>query len=227
VKQFLWRALRIAYVGVVTCAGVFLGVYLAQRSTWYKELLYRRLVSGDEQKCVRAATMLVQFGGEKQLIAALAADPEPARKVAKRALEFLWLNAAGSTAYQDIELAYGLMEKHQYQEALLILDGVVKKFPNFAEGWNQRACVLWRLDRFEESMRDSQRTLALNPRHYGAWQGLGICQLKLGRYEEAVRSFRKALEFLPHDEPTRSAVRECERAIQNDHSKPLRDPVYA
>ena len=226
-KRLFGLLLRGVYISAVAGAGVFLGVYLAQRSPWYKRLLYHRLVSENEEKRVRAATMLVQIRGEEQLLAALRVDLDPARKVAKRALEYLWLNAAGAKPFQQIEAAYELTDKQRYNEALEILDRVVRDYPEFAEAWNQRACVLWRLAKYDQSIADSRRVLALNPRHYGAWQGLGICHLKLGNYEEALREFRKALEFLPHDEPTRAAVRECEEALQREHSKPFHNPVYA
>ena len=74
-------------------------------------------------------------------------------------------------------------------------------------------------------MRDCRRTLSLNPNHYGAWQGLGVCQLKLGEVAEACHSLRVALKISPHDGVTRQSLQRCEELLRltptkNNSSKP-------
>src|SRR3954469_7733267 len=165
---------RCGYIVAVACAGMFLGFHFGQRTPWFKQFLGHRLVVGSESQQLRAASKLVELGAEKQLLEAMRADRPPVRKVAKRALEYLWFNAAGPEAYRNIEGAYREIEKSHYEQALTQLNKVVKEFPKFAEGWNQRASVLWQLGKYEQAMADSRRALALNPRHYGALQGLGV-----------------------------------------------------
>ena len=63
-------------------------------------------------------------------------------------------------------------------------------------------------------MADCRRALALNPQHYGAWQGIGICHLNMGDVEEACRSLRSALKIIPHDPATRQSLRECEELLR-------------
>ena len=108
------------------------------------------------------------------------------------------------------------MEEERYQEALEILNKLTFKHPTFAEAWNQRAAVYWKLGRHDESILDCERTLVLNPHHYGAWQGMGICKLHLGEIAEACRCLREALKILPHDTATQDALRKCEDLLRRE-----------
>jgi tetratricopeptide (TPR) repeat protein len=94
--------------------------------------------------------------------------------------------------------------------------------PRFAEGWNQRASVLWQMGQYEKSIRDSERAVTLNPNHYGAWQGMGVCRLKLGEIVEACRCLRAALKIVPYDTPTREALESCEQLLQKRSPAPER-----
>ncbi len=185
-----------------------------QHSTWFKERLYRELLSGNAEEQLRAASALAYVRGEKQLLAALKADAAGVRETARRALEYCWFTSAGDEAFRLTQAAYQATEREKYQEALAILDRLVTQYPRFAEGWNRRAAVYWRLGQYEKSRADCERALGLNPNHYGAWQGLGVCQIQLGEVNEACRSLRTALKLLPHDEPTREALQRCEALLR-------------
>jgi tetratricopeptide (TPR) repeat protein len=51
---------------------------------------------------------------------------------------------------------------------------VIEKNPDFAEGWNKRATVYYILGQFDKSMIDINKTLLLEPRHFGAMDGMGL-----------------------------------------------------
>ena len=70
--------------------------------------------------------------------------------------------------------------------------------PDFAEGWNKRATVLYFLGRFEESIADIQKVLVLEKRHFGALSGLGLCYEALGDEEAALEAYLRALQVNPH-----------------------------
>ncbi len=82
--------------------------------------------------------------------------------------------------------------------ALTAFDQVIKEAPEFAEGWNKRATVLFLLHRFDDSVGDIARTLELEPRHFGALSGLGQINMAMGRREAAARAFEQALKANPH-----------------------------
>ena len=187
-------------------------------SSLFKQWMYQRLVSGNEKQQLRAASALVYVKAEPQLLAALKLDALKTRQLAKKALEFSWFTAAGDNAQDTLHKAMDAVEEERYQEALEILNKLIAKKPTFAEAWNQRAAVYWKLGRHEESILDCERTLVLKPHHYGAWQGMGICKLHLGEVSEACRCLREALKVLPHDEATQDALRKCEDLLRQQRS---------
>ncbi len=67
-----------------------------------------------------------------------------------------------------------------------------------AEGWNKRATVHYLMASHQESLGDIERTLALEPRHFGALSGRGLVNLALGREEAALQAFEAALQIYPH-----------------------------
>jgi tetratricopeptide (TPR) repeat protein len=84
------------------------------------------------------------------------------------------------------------------QAALAAFDKVVKYDKNFAEGWDKRATVEFAMGDLQASVTDIKRTLALEPRHFGAFAGLGQIFLAVGRKDLALKAFRVALTIDPH-----------------------------
>ncbi|MBN2507860.1 MAG: tetratricopeptide repeat protein [Verrucomicrobia bacterium] len=207
------RVLGRLYVGITLFCVSLLILQGVRHSPWYAERLYRQLLAGTEDEQLRAASGLAQVGAEAQLVRALQAEEPRARDLAQRGLEFLWFNAAGARAYRLLETAFAAANAGQPRRALAILNDLTARFPAFAEGWSRRASVHWRLGHYEQSQADCERALALNPLHYGAWQGIGLCQLQNGDLAGACRSLRAALHILPHDEATRASLRQCEELL--------------
>ena len=201
----------------VGCATHFL-VDAAQRSTWNKERLYQKLLKGSAEQQLSAASALVYARGERQLLAALKSETPEVRDTAKQALEYAWFIAEGDAAFELMQSASNAYDREEYPKALEILDRLITRHPRYAEAWNRRACVYWKMGRHEEAIADCERTLALNPNHYGAWQGLGVCKLHLGEVEEAIRCLRSVLRITPHDATAQSALKRCEDLLQNTPS---------
>lgn len=86
---------------------------------------------------------------------------------------------------------------YDYQGAMRLLDELVVDFPNYAEGWNQRATLYYLLNDYDASLADIDKVLALEPRHFGARAGRVLILLSQGKRAEALREMERALAIHP------------------------------
>lgn len=71
--------------------------------------------------------------------------------------------------------------------------------PDFAEGWYGLALVLVEQDRIGPALDALERTLALNPDHFGALRGVGALHEQIGNLALAYRAYERVLDMRPHD----------------------------
>ena len=100
------------------------------------------------------------------------ADAVEARGIEER-IWSAWFQTSDRVSASLLDEGTVLMGQRRWQEALDRFDQLVVRSPGFAEAWNKRATIHFLLGDFEEAVLDIQRTLALEPRHFGALSGLG------------------------------------------------------
>lgn len=110
----------------------------------------------------------------------------------------IWLTASDPAVNRLMAEGVDAMAAQDFKTALADFNEITKLAPDFAEGWNKRATVLYLMGDFQGSLADVDKTLALEPRHFGALSGLGLINTALEREEEAIAAFEKALEVNPH-----------------------------
>lgn len=81
---------------------------------------------------------------------------------------------------------------------LPLLDALVRDYPDYAEAWNQRATARFLTGDNEGSLADIEKTLALEPRHFGALAGRALILHGLGRMDEALEAIKAALDIHPY-----------------------------
>ena len=140
-------------------------------------------------------------------------DPAAADEVAAQIWK-IWTRHG--TEEVDVVMAHGIvaMNTGNLQRALQAFDVVVNLAPDFAEGWNKRATVFFYMRNYEASIGDIKRTLALEPRHFGALSGLGLVTTALGDDKAALKAFESALEVNPHMPHARQRVKELRTKIK-------------
>ena len=108
------------------------------------------------------------------------------------------LNHSGSA---NIDLMMGwaaaAIGEKKFDVALDFLDQVAALKPDFAEVYNRRATVHFMMQNYPKSMADIERTIELEPRHFGALTGLAEIMNSTGRDELALRAYQRVLDVYP------------------------------
>ena len=94
--------------------------------------------------------------------------------------------------------ASSAMSGQDFASALSILSGIVKDYPDYSEGWNQRATLFYIMNDYEASLADIDKVLELEPRHFGALSGRVMIYLQQGRRAEALKDMIAALAIDPY-----------------------------
>lgn len=124
-------------------------------------------------------------------------DPQQARR-AERQIWQIWTDSGLEDINALMTKGVDAMNRRQFDSALDAFDEIVRLAPGFAEGWNKRATVYFLRDELTESVEDIRRTLALEPRHFGAISGMGLIFLERGDETAALRAFESVLQINPH-----------------------------
>ena len=99
---------------------------------------------------------------------------------------------------QLMQIGIRALNYSTYRKALQSFDRVIEMAPEFAEGWNKRATLYYHIKEYRRSIDDIKKTLRLEPRHFGAWSGLGLVSIAQENYSGALAAFKKALSINPH-----------------------------
>ena len=183
----------------------------------YNEGTLLRLLDSCELRARRAALFALIQLGTMEATAALARrlheeDPD-LRQLAVDALWAIWFRADSEDNNRELKRLSALKDRHK---ALAVLNQLIARAPAFAEAYNQRAIVYFRLKQYDKSIADCEKTLELNPFHFGAQAGLGQCYLHLRKHKAALKAFRNALRIHPFLDGVADAIRNLENALGDD-----------
>jgi len=108
-----------------------------------------------------------------------------------------WLEAGDEDVDQELKAGMADMSSGRLEKAIRHFTRVTEMAPEFAEGWNKRATAYYYNGELGKSMADIQKTLNLEPRHFGAISGMGLIFLKQGDERAALDAFRRVLDIHP------------------------------
>jgi len=118
----------------------------------------------------------------------------------------IWVHSGSASMDLLLERAQTAMEGQDYAKALEHLSALIDHAPEFAEAWNARATVYYLTDQYALSISDIQQTLILNPRHFGALNGIGLIFEELGNFKGAYKAYSMARDIHPHLENVNEAL---------------------
>ena len=98
---------------------------------------------------------------------------------------------------ESLAIGSELMVRGELDSAYKIFSTIVISEPDWAEGWNKRATVLYLMGKYLDSLNDIDEVLKRESRHFGALSGQALVQIKLKNYEKAVKSYQAAQKIYP------------------------------
>ena len=90
------------------------------------------------------------------------------------------------------------MQQQELNSAVTTFSKLIELAPDFSEAWNKRATVHWLLGDFRASIADICETVKREPRHFGAYSGLGMIRAQMGEHARAAAAFELARKWNPH-----------------------------
>lgn len=145
---------------------------------------------------------------EKYLKDLASADPD-IRSRATSELWDMWYREAGDEAETRLREGIHLMEAKKLREAEKHFAHLAGDYPKFPEGHNKLATIFFLNGKYKDSLKECRISLNLNPNHFGAWNGMGMCLYNLGQYNDAISAFAKALAIQPHAPANRQFIARC------------------
>ena len=109
----------------------------------------------------------------------------------------IWYEVDDPKVIEYFEKGIQAMRIRNYPLAVRFFNNLIEEDPNFAEAWNKRATVYFMMGDFDKSMQDIIKTLELEPRHFGALDGMGLIFIHQGQYQQAIDVYDKMLEIFP------------------------------
>ncbi|HEY3098308.1 MAG TPA: hypothetical protein VGL14_05325, partial [Methylomirabilota bacterium] len=164
---------------------------------------------GDVEARRRAALTLAEAGTMADTPALLAAlrDPDArVRVLAERALWEVWSRSGSEEVDELLRAGIVEMQHGQLEASIDTFSEVIRRRPDFAEGWNKRATVYYLVGEYRKSAADCDEVLKRNAAHFGALSGYGMIWLRLDDPARALERFEQALAVNPNLDSVRETI---------------------
>ena len=164
---------------------------------------------GDVEARRRGAGALADAGTMADAPALLRAlrDPDArVRALAERALWEVWSRSGNDDVDHLLRAGIAEMQHGQLEASIDTFSEVIRRRPDFAEGWNKRATVYYLVGEYRKSAADCDEVLKRNPTHFGALSGYGMIWLRLDDPARALERFEQALAVNPNLDSVRETI---------------------
>jgi tetratricopeptide (TPR) repeat protein len=141
-----------------------------------------------------------------QLATALRDNDEVVRENAESSMWQVWSRSGDPTIDRLFATGLEQMNARQGEQAVETFSEIIRRKPDFAEGWNKRATVYYLLGEYQKSLADCDEVMKRNPYHFGALSGYGMIYMQLDQPAIALEYFERALRVNPNLESTRQTI---------------------
>jgi len=174
------------------------------------------LGQGDPEARRQAVTALGAMGtfDDVPKLAAALRDSDPlVRRLTERALWEVWSRSGDRDIDRLFAVGVEQMNDQQGAAAVQTFSEIIRRKPEFAEGWNKRATVYYVLGEYAKSLADCDEVMKRNPYHFGALSGYGMIYMELNEPARALTYFERALAVNPNLESVAEAVQMLRRLL--------------
>ena len=176
------------------------------------------LAQSDLAERVAALAQLAEVGtmaDVERVAQRLRSDNLAEREAAAGSLWAIWSRSGDAGIDAKLLRGTNFMGAGDLAHALLQFDEIVRLKPDFAEGWNKRATVLYLMGRDAESLRDCDQVLRRNPQHFGALSGMAQIHLRGGDVEAALAAYERLMAITPHQPDGQQTLRQLRDAVRS------------
>ena len=132
------------------------------------------------------------------LFAELKAAPDAATAQAiDQQIWSIWTVPSDEKLAARMKIVLDARSSYDFESTIDLLDALIEDYPTYAEAWNQRATTYYMMQNFEASLADIDKTLELEPRHFGALSGQSLILLAQGKRDLALKAIIAALAIHP------------------------------
>jgi tetratricopeptide (TPR) repeat protein len=192
--------------------------FASRVSDFYAVGTLQRLADHPRRELRRAAVLALGCLGDYEtnstLGTALLDEDRTVRILAENAIRQVWVRAADDKDRVLLETIIRLNAARQFEKVLRMANDLLARLPGYAEVWSQRAYAHHALGHFQQSLRDCQEALEINPYHFIAAVGMGRAYLELGNALAALECFRRALRLHPDLEGVRAQADRLARLVE-------------
>ena len=109
-----------------------------------------------------------------------------------------------------------LMSKGEWKKSYKVFSTIIDVAPDWVEGWNKRATVLYLMGRYQDSLKDIDEVLKRERRHFGALSGQGLVHLELKNYEKAIESYEAVQKIYPLISSAKIMIPQLKKLIKDE-----------
>jgi tetratricopeptide (TPR) repeat protein len=155
------------------------------------------------------------------LVKRLSDENSVVREVAEQAVWLAWSRSGDAETDRLLETGVAEMNAERLPRAIEIFSDVIKRSPEFAEGWNKRATAYFLAGDMRKSLADCDEVMKRNPQHFGALSGYGQIYVRLEQYEKAIEYFRRARAVNPNLTRLESVIRGLEELVRERRTRTI------
>jgi tetratricopeptide (TPR) repeat protein len=190
----------------------------------YNEATLERLLGSSSPEVRRSAVlalgMVATMKANLSLGSRLHDEDSQVCELAADALWSLWFRADTEENNHELQRLMRLdVTLESADEVLASFQTLIRRAPRFAEAYNQRAIVHFRLDDFGKSVLDCEKVLRLNPVHFGAASGMAQCFMKQRKLRAALRCYRRAHRINPNLDGVPEVIESIEKILGEEGRK--------